>query len=251
MDVAKPTSHPSFQRFLAAFVVAVSVLAFGQAAPPWYLPEDCRPLVDLVPPPPAEDSVAARADLMTVLEVQASRTPEQLKRAERVSSQTVFSFARPVFGEWFVPTNLPKTVQLFAQITKQSQTITDDQVKKRWNRTRPYLRYPEVKAVVGKPGNTSYPSGHCAAAALWGTILAAAFPEKAEALRAQVREVAWCRVIGGVHYPTDVIAGEMLGTAIAEAMLKSPHMPATLTTMREEISAFLQKTEEQLVPVGK
>lgn len=251
MEAVKTTSL--FRRpLLFALLIAACVLRLAGAQS--YLPEDCRPLVDLVPPPPAEDSIAARADLMTLLQVQADRTPAQLKRAERVSSQTVFSFGRPVFGNWFVATNLPKTVELFAKITKQSQTITDDQVKTRWNRTRPYLRWQEVKPVVGRPSNTSYPSGHCAAAALWGTILAAAFPEKAEELRAQIREVAWCRVVGGVHYPTDTIAGEMLGKAIAEAMLQSPHMPAALETMREEITPFLAKTEQKeaaLAPLGQ
>jgi acid phosphatase (class A) len=239
------------RQVLLALLFALSLLPCAQAQ--WYLPEDRRPLVDLVPAPPRDDSIAGRADLATLIQVQADRTPEQIKRAERVANQTVTSFAQPVLGEWFVPKNFPKTVALFAQITKQSQTIVDDQVKKRWNRTRPYIQWPEVKPVVGRPDNTSYPSGHSAAAALWGTILAAAFPEKAEQFKAQIREVTWCRVLGGVHYPTDTVAGEMLGTAIAEAMLKSPHMPAALAVMREEIGAFQKAMEKPAAhaPLGQ
>ena len=227
------------RRLLIAWVVALSVLPLAYAQN--FLPADCKPLVDLLPAPPADDSPAGRADILTVLQVQADRTPEQVKRAERVAAQSVTSFARPVLGEWFVSKDFPETMALFAKITKQSQSIVDDQVKKRWDRKRPYLRWPEVKPIVGRPDNTSYPSGHAAGAALWGTILAAAFPDKAEEFRLQIREVTWCRVIGGVHYPSDAIAGEMLGTAIAEAMLKSPEMPAALEVMRKEIRPHIKK----------
>ncbi len=229
-------------RFLLSLVVALSVLPLAYAQN--FLPADCKPLVDLLPAPPADDSPAGRADILTLLQVQADRTPEQMKRAERVAAQSVTSFARPVLGDWFVSKDFPQTMALFAKITKQSQSIVDDQVKKRWDRKRPYIRWSEVKPIVGRPDNTSYPSGHAAGAALWGTILAAAFPDKAEEFRTQIREATWCRVIGGVHYPTDAIAGEMLGTAIAEAMLKSAEMPAALEIMRNEVEPHIKKHRE-------
>ncbi len=216
-----------------------------------FLPADFSALVEMLPPPPAADSPAGRADLFTLLQVQADRTPEQMKRAQRVASQSVTSFARPVLGDWFQSRNFPKTVALFERINRESQLIVDDQVKKKWNRTRPYIFSPAVEPIVGRPNNTSYPSGHAAAAALWGTILSAAFPEKAAEFQAQIREAAWCRVLAGVHYPSDTVAGQMLGTAIAEAMLKSPHMPAALQVIRDEIAPHLKAAEkvEAAVPV--
>ena len=94
--------------------------------------------------------------------------------------------------------------------------------------------------MVERPHNTSYPSGHSAVAAVWGTILSAAFPEKAEGFKAQIREVMWCRVLGGAHYPSDTAAGELLGEAMAKAMLKSPEMEGALKTIREEISPAIE-----------
>jgi len=208
-----------------------------------YLPSDCSALVNLLPAPPTEDSPCGRADLSTLLQVQADRTPEQIKRAKRVASQSVFSFAQPVLGSWFQEQKFPKTKELFARIDLESQGIVDAQVKKKWNRTRPYIFCPDVHAVVGKPDNTSYPSGHSAAAALWGTILGAAFPERKAEFDAQIREAAWCRVLAGVHYPSDTAAGQMLGTAIAQTMLKSPGMQAALQTMRDEINPHLRAVQ--------
>ncbi len=239
------------RRALLSVLLGLSFLSLASAQN--FLPEDCGPLVHLLPPPPTDDSPAGRADLATLLQVQADRTPEQVKRAERVARQTVASFARPVLGDWFVAKDFPKTMELFAQITKQSQSIVDDQVKKQWDRKRPYIRWPAVRPVVGRPDNASYPSGHSAGVALWGTILAAAFPEKELQFQTQIREASWCRILGGVHYPTDTMAGEMLGTAIAKAMLESPEMPAALETMRAEINPYLQSAgkPELLVPAGQ
>jgi acid phosphatase (class A) len=214
-----------------------------------FLPTNCTALVDLLPPPPADDSPAGRADLETVLQVQADRTPEQVKRAQRVASQTVTSFARPVLGEWFQSRDFPRTMTIFEQIDRERRTVVDDQVKRHWNRTRPYFRSSDVHPVVGRPKNTSYPSGHVSAAALWGTILAAAFPEKAADFQAQIHEVMWCRVLGGAHYPSDTAAGELLGEAIARAMLKSPAMQDALKTFREEMSPHL-KARQSTAPTG-
>ncbi|MGC3958208.1 MAG: phosphatase PAP2 family protein [Verrucomicrobiota bacterium] len=232
---------------IATLVLVLRVV--GQAHE--FLPADFSALVNLLPPPPAVESPAGRADLATVLQVQLDRTPEQVKRAQRVANQSVTSFARPVLGEWFQSKDFPKTVAIFERINRESQLIVDDQVKKKWNRTRPYLFCAAVQPIVGRPDNTSYPSGHSAAAALWGTILAAAFPEQAAAFKAQIQEAAWCRVMAGVHYPSDTAAGQMLGTAIAEAMLKSPNMEAALQVIRDEITPHLKAASkiELVAPV--
>jgi acid phosphatase (class A) len=210
-----------------------------------FLPEDCSALVDLLPPPPTNDSVLGRAELETMLQVQADRTPEQIKRAKRVASQTVTSFARPVLGEWFHSKDFPRTMAIFDELGRQSRRIVDDQVKKRWNRTRPYLFSSAIQPVVDRPDNTSYPSGHSAAAALWGTILAAAFPEKAAEFQQQIREALWCRVLGGAHYPSDTVAGGILGEAIAKTMLQSPNMEAALQSIREEFASYQLKASKE------
>ena len=49
----------------------------------------------------------------------------------------------------------------------------------------------------------------------------------------------WCRVLGGVHYPSDTVAGERLGEAIADTMMKSPDMQAGLKAIREEVGPHL------------
>ena len=226
-------------------LVIALLLALGSASEAQrFLPQDCTALAELLPAPPANDSPAGKADLQTVLQVQADRTPEQIKRAKRVASQSVTSFARPVLGEWFHSKDFPKTVAIFDEINRESQQTVDGKAKRQWHRQRPYIFSAAVHPVVGRPDNTSYPSGHSAAAALWGTILSAAFPDKAAEFKAQVHEAMWCRVLGGAHYPSDTAAGEMLGEAIGKKMLESPDMQAALQTIREEIAPHLTATKQ-------
>jgi acid phosphatase (class A) len=223
------------------FLLLVTLLAaLSQCEAQQFLPKDCSALVDLLPAPPANDSPAGRADLETLLQVQADRTPAQVERAKRVADQTVSSFAQPVLGDWFHIEDFPRTKELFEEFGRECRSIVDDQVKRRWNRTRPFVFSTAVHPVVGRSTGASYPSGHAAAAAVWGTIFAAAFPEKAEGFKAQIHEVMWCRVLGGAHYPSDTAAGELLGEAIANTMLKSPEMQQALATIRKEISAAIE-----------
>lgn len=225
------------RRLLLNFALLLAM--FSTCAAQRFLPADCTALIDLLPAPPASDSVLGQADLETLLQVQADRTPEQVQRAKRVANQSVTSFAQPVLGEWFHSRDYPRTQVVFDEIERERREVVDDQVKRRWNRMRPYLYSSAIHPVVGRPDNTSYPSGHSSAAAVWGTILAAAFPEKAAEFKKQIHEVMWCRVLGGVHYPSDTVAGEILGEAIANTMLKSPDMQAALKTVREEVGPQL------------
>lgn len=119
------------RRFFLKVALLLALLSTG-AAEQRYLPSDCTALVELLPPPPAEDSIAGRADLETVLQVQADRTTNQIQRAKRVASQTVSSFARPVLGEWFDLRDFPRTKAIFDDIDKERRMIVDDQVKMHW-----------------------------------------------------------------------------------------------------------------------
>jgi undecaprenyl-diphosphatase len=69
---------------------------------------------------------------------------------------------------------------------------------------------------VPLPSSTSFPSGHAASAFAFATGVGAVLPRDALALRAVAAAVAYSRVHTGVHYPGDVVAGSLLGTALAQ-----------------------------------
>ena len=69
---------------------------------------------------------------------------------------------------------------------------------------------------VAMPGSTSLPpSGHAASASAFATGVGSAASGAGIPLRAMAALVAYSRVHTGVHYPLDVIAGSIAGSALA------------------------------------
>jgi hypothetical protein len=70
------------------------------------------------------------------------------------------------------------------------------------------------------PPHPSYPSGHASFSGAASTVLAAFFPVAADQLAAEARSAAWSRVVGGIHWPMDGVAGLAQGRAVAERVLE-------------------------------
>jgi membrane-associated phospholipid phosphatase len=86
-------------------------------------------------------------------------------------------------------------------------------------RRRPDRESAEVPFArhVPMPASSSFPSGHSAAAFAFATGVGYTLPQAAAPLRALAALVAYSRVHTGVHYPGDVVAGSLLGSALAQA----------------------------------
>ncbi|MEU5805661.1 phosphatase PAP2 family protein [Streptomyces sp. NPDC047718] len=81
-------------------------------------------------------------------------------------------------------------------------------------RARPVLEgVPAVRQLATQPATTSFPSGHSASAFAFTTGLALHSPGWGIALAPVAASVAFSRVYTGVHYPSDVAAGAVLGVA--------------------------------------
>ncbi len=90
-------------------------------------------------------------------------------------------------------------------------------VKPLTHRDRPY-RHPtatDVDSPVPMPKSSSFPSGHSAAAFAFATGVGHVWPLAAVPLSAQAAAVAYSRVHAGVHYPSDVLVGSLLGAGLA------------------------------------
>lgn len=70
---------------------------------------------------------------------------------------------------------------------------------------------------VPMPASTAFPSGHSAAAFAFATGVSTVLPVAGVPLRGLALLVAYSRVHTGVHYPGDVVAGALIGTALAYA----------------------------------
>ena len=69
---------------------------------------------------------------------------------------------------------------------------------------------------VRMPSSTSFPSGHSASSFAFATGVGHVLPPAAIPLRTLAALVAYSRIHTGVHYPGDVVAGALAGTALAQ-----------------------------------
>lgn len=213
----------------------------GTAAPAtWhFLAPGAVDFARILPPPPGPDSITAQADLEAVLQVQAARTPEQEAWAKFNEKDDLFGYRR-VLGDWFTAANLPVTAEFFKQVTSDS-AVASSAIKNLYSRPRPPKLDARVQPCVDLPKTGGYPSGHAMRAELRAVLLAEIFPEKKIELAEFARNAGWSRVIGGVHFPTDVKAGKFLADALVVELLKNPAVRAAIEKCRAEAQPFRLK----------
>jgi acid phosphatase (class A) len=223
---------------LLAFVIAGPLQAAPASAPVSYLADSHTDILTLLAPPPTAGSAEDKADLEAAYAVASTATPAQVAQAKDEVKLTPFHFA-PVIGAWFQAGKFPKLEALFKEIETESKAVTS-KGKKHWQRARPYIvdpaRFPHA-VEHEKPTDYSYPSGHSTRGTVYAMVLAELFPAHRDALIAKGRETGWLRVQGGVHYPTDIYAGRVLGQALARDFLASPSFQADLAAVRAELAA--------------
>jgi undecaprenyl-diphosphatase len=78
-----------------------------------------------------------------------------------------------------------------------------------------------VQRNVRMPTSHSFPSGHAASAFAFATGVGHRLPVVAAPVHIAAGLVAYSRVHTGVHYPGDVLAGSVLGTAIAQVTTRA------------------------------
>jgi len=92
-------------------------------------------------------------------------------------------------------------------------------LKHRLVRERPFVTFAGIRAASVPLDRYSFPSGHTLHAVSFTVIASAQFPVLAWLLVPFALLVAASRVVLGLHYPTDVLAGAVIGAALAVGAL--------------------------------
>jgi acid phosphatase (class A) len=181
-------------------------------------------------PFPAVDSDEGKADLAILLWHQRTRTQPEIQRALSEVKLTVGAYATAA-GVPLGPVQYPKTTALIDKVGKDIKVVTDG-LKAHFKRPRPYMTDARVQPAIERETSPSYPSGHATRGLAIAVVLSELAPERREALLAQGRLVGVNRVIGGVHYPSDIESGQRLALKLAAAWLADAQNRSLVESVR-------------------
>ncbi len=233
----------------AAPACTASAASASSAASDAYVRPAQVDLVDLLPPPPAENSAAARRDLEAVLDAQRSaRAQHTVEHAISDATTTCGRFA-DALGATLSDERTARVLAFLNRAAQQGAALTGP-VKQYWHRKRPYAvsdrvgrladvapdaplavtmrsacgpnaRLPSRELAAQALARVSYPSGHSAFGTVCAILLADMVPEKRSELFARGRDYGHSRLVVGAHFPTDVEAGRTVGTVAVALMMQN------------------------------
>lgn len=126
----------------------------------------------------------------------------------------VFAFIVAILGFWKKRRHLRKIVYeaTWAALIAMIIATTTGHF---FGRIRPYLADPSIHALIPPPLTIySFPSGHTATAFAAAVVLVYGSPSIGMIALLAAALVGFGRMATGVHYPTDVLAGAVLGSIV-------------------------------------
>lgn len=199
-------------------------------------PSEVNPLL-IVPPPPAEGTPKALAEIAEVHRDIAAASPERMAQAKWDDDHESPELLSPTLGAAFDLKALPATTALLALVQNDAD-VSASVAKKAYPRKRPWAADPTIRTCDpnDKP-MTSYPSGHATLGYSLALTMAQLMPEKADALLTRAADYAYSRQVCGSHFPADGQASEALATALVYTLLTKPEFQAKLAAARTELSS--------------
>ncbi len=191
----------------------------------------------ILPPPPAAGSPAAGAELAEVRAVIAARTPQSLAHAKSDDAIKDASIFADAMGAGFDLKALPATAKLMAEVRVEEKAAADA-AKAVFKRQRPWIVDDKLESCSREDAPlTSYPSGHSTMGFSMAVVLADIAPSHAPALLARAKDYAESRMVCGMHFRSDIVAGQVLGTSVALELLRNPAFVADRDAAAAELKA--------------
>ncbi|MFA6058574.1 MAG: phosphatase PAP2 family protein [Taibaiella sp.] len=197
--------------------------------------------LELLPPPSADGSPEQKRDIDILMWEIASRTIYDEQRAWGSVTLTP-SYFNEAINARFEESRYPKLYQLMKTVADDAY-IYINAFKTHYKSPRPYQDDPSIKPILPIEESYAYPSGHATRGMTMALVFAEIFPQKREQLIKVGYGLGQDRVIGGVHYPSDIEASVVLAQALAKSIIKSDAFKTQIKVAQQEIDhiASMQK----------
>jgi acid phosphatase (class A) len=212
------TSHGASFAALALFLaLVIGAPAFAAADCPALEP---IPLATLLLPPPANGGEESMAELHELQLLESWRTPAQ---ADHAAADHKRSLERFLAGMNITLAAKPATAMHFFDCVAESAEQAVGDAKRQFNRTRPYKyanSWLHILKEVADDDSPSYPSGHATYGMVVGLLLADMLPERKADIMRRIEDFGVSRLVSGVHFRSDVYAGDVAGAVIVATFFK-------------------------------
>jgi acid phosphatase (class A) len=227
---------------LTAAVLAVAGCAHAQtpqAAPPrtaTFVAPEALDLAHTLPRWPADDTLAGQTDLETVRDLALFRTPELAAEADADAPLGPVAWTARIAGVGFGAETHPRTAALLVAVHDDMRAVNRAANAVHGWRERPSVRDPSITPSLSLGGQPTpaYPSARTAGSRVWAGVLCDLSPAHCPAFEAAAARTAWLRVLGGVHYPSDVTGGRIVGDAFLVRLRAVPGYQTALDAARSE-----------------
>ncbi|MEO6867849.1 MAG: phosphatase PAP2 family protein [Gaiellales bacterium] len=178
-----------------------------------------RPLPGGVPNPPNAFHETQELQTVRVLNARANQDPTAARFTEYLSEKGAFGIWMDLAKQYrgaagFVRGWTGTGLMLAAMGVTGLKTAA---AKNSYGRMRPFQIDPSIQTIGKRPSNASYPSGHSSSAYAAATVLSHLWPARAQEFNWWARQTGLSRIHAGVHFPSDVKMGAVLGVKIGLA----------------------------------
>lgn len=224
-------------KFSTSLFALLVMTAPSFAAEPLFLTPADYPPAQILPPAPADGSAEQQKEMAELKSIQSAMTQADWDAAltdEKAENVTAFA---ATLGSWFDLKKLPKTAALFEELRAEEKAAAKT-AKNHFLRHRPWVLDPSLKTCTREDApQSSYPSGHSTVGFSAAVVLAHMMPDMADKIMARAKNYAEHRLVCGVHYRSDIVAGQVLGTMLAEELLANPTFKAQFDAAKAEVAA--------------
>lgn len=189
-----------------------------------------------LPPPPQADSAVTQGELAELRAITTSASAERRAFAARDARDETPDIFNGVIG--FDIATKPQTHKLLQMVAEEEEGDTKT-AKAFFHRDRPYSVDASLQTCTPvKPGKAvnSYPSGHATLAFSMGIVLAQVLPSRSQEILARSREYAENRLVCGVHYRSDIVAGQQFGTVLALRLMENAAFKSQMDLAMTELA---------------
>jgi acid phosphatase (class A) len=182
--------------------------------------------------PPANNSATTKAELATLLALQAERTTEDLAAISAELELETTQFAGRPYPEYVNPFR-PATQELVHTSLRELTGLIFD-FKEYFDRVRPSFLEPTLDLAIENPDHPAYPSGHATQSYFIALIFSDLDPDNRQAYLNSAVSIADNREIAGVHYASDSTIGRELAQQYFDRLQQTKWYQTQLTAAKTE-----------------